>query len=155
MGRKMNAMIRHSGAWVIATLVTYTLGSVFMSQAVLAGVSRLGVEIEFPARLQMTLSDLVGLSTSYLPLIAVATAIAMFVATALGRLLPAWRRALYLLAGITAPPALVIIMTLTLGVNPLAGSQGIVGLGLQALAGLAGAMSYVAVLGEAGRTPAT
>jgi hypothetical protein len=154
MGRKMNALLCHSGAWVIATLVTYTLGSIFMSQAVLARVSRFGVEVEFPARLQSTLSDLVGLLTSYLPLIAVAMAVAMFLATVLGRLLPPWRRALYLLAGTTAAPALVMIMTLTFGMNPLAGSQGLVGLGLQALAGFAGAMAYVAVLGKTGQTHA-
>ncbi len=140
-------MIRRLGAWLVATLTTYVLGSALMTQAVLARTRRFGIEIGLADRLQMTLADLAGLSTSYLPLMAVAVGIALLVAAGLGRLLPERRRALYLLAGLSAPPALIGIMTLTFGMNPLAGSQGIAGLVLQGLAGFIGALAYLRVAG--------
>jgi hypothetical protein len=141
-------MIRRLGAWLLAALATYLLGSLFMSQLVLARIGRFGVEVELADRLRVTLADFSGLSTSYLPLIAVALGIAILVAALLGRFLPKQRRGLYLLAGLVAPPALIGIMTLTFGMNPLAGSEGVTGLALQGLAGIVGAYVYCRVLGS-------
>jgi hypothetical protein len=141
-------MIRRLGAWLLAALATYFLGSLFMSQVVLARIDRFGVDVDLADRLRMTLADLAGLSTSYLPLIAVAVGIAMLVAALLGRFLPEQRRGLYLLAGLLAPPALIGIMTVTFGMNPLAGSEGVTGLLLQGLAGIVGAYVYCRVVGS-------
>ena len=143
-------MFRWIGGWLAASLATYLAGCVLMTQRVLAGVSRFGIVVDLPARASMTIADLGGLVTSYLPLITVAMAIAMLVASLLGRFVPSRRPALIVLAGLTAPPALIAIMTLTFGMNPLAGAAGPAGLSLQALAGLAGGLAFLRIAGMPG-----
>ena len=140
-------MFRWIGGWLAASLATYVVGSVLMTQVVLANVSGFGIVVDLPSRLSMTFADLGGLATSYLPLVAIAMAIAMLIATLLGRFIPELRSALILLAGLTAPPALILIMTLTFGMNPLAGAAGAGGMFLQAIAGLAGGLAFLRVAG--------
>ncbi len=140
-------MFRWIGGWLAASLATYVVGSVLMTQVVLANVSGFGIVVDLSSRLAMSLADLGGLATSYLPLIVIAMLIAMLIATLLGRFLPERRSALILLAGLTAPPALVLIMTLTFGMNPLAGAAGTGGVLLQAIAGLAGGLAFLRVGG--------
>ncbi len=141
-------MFRWIGGWLAASLATYVTGSVMMTQVVLAKVGSFGVAVDLPARATMTLADIGGLASSYLPLIAIAMAVAMLIASLLGRLIPTRRPALILLAGLTAPPALIAIMTLTFGMNPLAGAAGAAGLSLQALAGLSGGLVFLRVAGS-------
>jgi hypothetical protein len=143
-------MLRWIGGWLAASLATYVTGSIVMTQVVLADVTRFGVIVDLPARLSMSFADVAGLVTSYLPLIAIAMAVALLIAGFLGRLVPARRSALILLAGVTAPPALIAIMTLTFGMNPLAGAAGVTGLVLQAFAGLAGGLVFLRVVGLRG-----
>ena len=140
-------MFRWIGGWLAASLATYLVGSALMTQVVLSNVAGFGVTIDLPSRLTMTAADIGGLVTSYLPLIAIAMAVAMLVAGILGRLIPSRRAALVLLAGLAAPPALVAIMSATFGMNPLAGAAGAVGMLLQALAGLAGGLVFMRILG--------
>ncbi len=140
-------MFRWIGGWLAAALATYVTGSVMMTQVVLASVGSFGVVVDLPARASMTLADIGGLAGSYLPLIAIAMAVAMLIASLLGRLIPTRRSALILAAGLTAPPALIAIMTLTFGMNPLAGAAGVAGLSLQALAGCAGGLVFLGVAG--------
>ena len=143
-------MLRWIGGWLAASLATYVTGSIVMTQVVLADVTRFGVIVDLPARLSMSFADVAGLVTSYLPLIGIAMAVALLIAGLLGRLIPARRSALILLAGVTAPPALIAIMTLTFGMNPLAGAAGVAGLVLQAFAGLAGGLVFLRVVGSGG-----
>ncbi len=138
-------MFRWISGWLAASLATYVTGSVMMTQVVLASVGSFGVTVDLPARAAMTLADIGGLASSYLPLIAIAMAVAMLIASLLGRLVPTRRPALILLAGLTAAPALIVIMTLTFGMNPLAGAAGAAGLLLQALAGFAGGLVFLRV----------
>ena len=140
-------MFRWIGGWLAASLTSYICGSVLMTQRVLSGVSGFGVRVDLAARVQTTLQDIGGLAGSYLPLTAVAMAVALLTATLLGRWLPAWRVPLILLAAVTAPPALIGVMTLTFGMNPLAGTAGTAGLLLQALAGLAAGPVFLRVAG--------
>ena len=46
--------------------------------------------------------------------------------------------------------ALIAIMTLTFGMNPLAGAAGVAGFVLQAFAGLAGGLVFLRVVGAGG-----
>ena len=140
-------MFRWIGGCLAASLSVYLVGSVLMTQVVLANVTGFGVAVDLPSRLSMTLADLGGLSTSYLPLVVIAMVIAMLIATLLGRAIPRRRSVLILLAGLTAPPTLVFVMTLTFGMNPLAGAAGAGGLLLQAVAGLAGGFVFQGIAG--------
>lgn len=138
-------MFRWLLAWLAACLVTYTIGSVFMTQVVLADVTAFGVDVDPGARVRMTLEDLAGLAGSYLPLVAVALLVAFVVATALARRWPAAWRGLCLAAGASSIGALLGIMTAVFGMNPLAGATGAVGLTLQMLAGLFGGGAFAAI----------
>lgn len=136
-------MLRWLIGWVVASLVTYALGSALMTQVVLLSLASFGVSVDLGSRLSMTLFDIGALVTSYLPLVAIALLIAFAIASGLSRLKPAWRRPLFLLAGATSVGAMIGIMSLTFGMNPLAGARGFVGFGPQMLAGLAGGWVFL------------
>lgn len=139
-------MLRWIGAWLAGTLVTYALGSAFMTQVVVADLGALGVTVDAGARLEMTIRDIVGLSTSYLPLIALAQAIAQLVATGIARALGGFRQALAIAAGATAMLCLLLILKQVLGLNPLSGSRGIGGHALQVTAGAVGGLLFARIL---------
>lgn len=136
-------MLRWLLAWIFSSIVTYALGSALMTQVVLRSLARFDVPVDLGARVSMTLFDIGGLASSYLPLIAIALLLGFLVAALISRWRPAWRQALYLLAGSSAVGTMIGIMTLTFGMNPLAGARGIAGVGLQMLAGLVGGFVFL------------
>lgn len=143
--RRGTKMLRWIAAWLGATLASYVLGSLFMSQVVLAGLTRLGIEVDFMTRVAMSAEDIVGLSASYLPLVAIALLVGFLLASGIARFTPTLRTALHLLAGASATGMLIVIMTATFGMNPLAGATGATGISLQTLAGLVGAFVFLRI----------
>lgn len=138
-------MLRWLLAWLIASVATYLAGSVLMTQVVLGSLARFDIPVDIGARASMTLFDIGGLASSYLPLVAIALLLGFLVAALLARVKPGWRQGLYLLAGASSVGTMIGIMTLTFGMNPLAGARGAVGVGLQMLAGLLGGLVFLRV----------
>lgn len=131
-------MLRWIGAWLAAALAAYVLGSVFMTQVVIADLGKLGVAVDAGTRFEMTVRDVAGLSTSWLPLVALAELVALLVATGLVRRFGIPRLGVSMVAGAAATLCLLLIMQQVLGLNPLSGTRGAGGHALQALAGAAG-----------------
>ena len=58
-------------AYTLGVLVAYLVGSVIGTQMILHTVSSMGLEITLSERVGSTLDDLIGLSSSLLPIMAV------------------------------------------------------------------------------------
>jgi prepilin signal peptidase PulO-like enzyme (type II secretory pathway) len=132
-------------AFVPAVLVTYVLASIMVTQAALASVAALGLEIGLDIRLQTTLQDLLGMTASYLPLIAVAFALGLPVAARLSRPFAGSRALLFAVAGFTAIIALHVIMKTVLGISAIGATRTLPGLLGQGLAGAVGGLCYAAL----------
>lgn len=133
-------------AWVLASIMTHVLGSALMTQVVLRSLARFDIPVDLGARISMTIFDVGGLASSYLPLVAIALLLGFLVAALIARWKPAWRTTLYLLAGASAVGTMLGIMILTFGMNPLAGARGFNGIALQMLAGLFGAWVFLRIV---------
>lgn len=138
-------MLRALKAYVFAVLLTYLLGSVVATQVVLSGIVSMGVGVSLADRLSASLHDVLGLASSYLPLIAIALVLALPVAAGLARLLPQRRALLYLLAGFVALVALHLIMKAVLGVSGIAATRSLAGLLSQGAAGAIGGLCFHAL----------
>lgn len=136
-------------AFLPAVFGAYVLGCVLATQVILARIETLGVTVDLRDRLYATGHDIVGMLTSYLPLMLIAFLLAMPVAAWLGRLLPRLRFALFGLAGAAAVIALHLIMKQVLGLNGIAAVRDQHGLLLQGLAGWFGGYLFFLFLGHA------
>ncbi|MDJ0877192.1 MAG: hypothetical protein QNI86_01205 [Halieaceae bacterium] len=123
---------------MLAALVAFALGSIVATQIILANVAALGPEVGFGVRLQATGHDLLGLSTSYLPLIAVGFLLGLPIAAGIARLLPSRRMLLYILAGAVAVIAIHLLIKALLGLSAIAATRTVAGLLSQGLAGAVG-----------------
>jgi hypothetical protein len=131
-------MINLVMAFCAAVLAAFITGSILATQFILANVSAMGMEVTAGVRLQATLHDLVGLSSSYLPMIAVALLIAMLTASGAARLLPAQRKLLFVLAGAVALISIHLLIKVVLGLSGVAATRTVAGLLSQGLAGALG-----------------
>ena len=135
-------MLRLLKAFVPAVLLAYFLASVLVTQANLAAVQSMGLEVSTGLRLDTTVRDMVGMASSYLILILVSFTLALPVAAGLTRLLPDQRALLFTLAGFVAIVALHLIMKAALGLSGIAPTRTMVGLLSQGLAGAVGGYCY-------------
>ena len=135
-------MIQVLKAFVAAVLLTYVLGSIFSTQVVLASLQVMGVDVAIAVRMSATFQDLLGLTSSYLILIAVALVLGLPVASGLSRLMPANRTALFMLAGFVAIVSIHLIMKAALGLSGIASTRTMTGLLIQGVAGAAGGYIY-------------
>ena|SRR6056297_1160255 len=135
-------MLRALKAFLPALLVTYVLASVAATQLVLSQVASMGIAVSLADRASASVHDVVGLATSYLPLIALALLLALPVAAGLSRLLPGHRALLYSLAGFVALVALHLIMKAVLGVSGIAATRTLPGLLSQGAAGVIGGLCF-------------
>ena len=133
-------------AVVAGILVAFIVGSVIGTQMVLRSVEEMGLAVSWGMRLSSSWNDLVGLSVSLLPLMAITLAPAWLLLAWLDR-----RSVLTINAGICAMcGALCIgllhpVLNLTFGVDVFAPARSWLGLLCQAAAGALGgwAMVYV------------
>ena len=132
-------------------LGAYILGSILSTQVILQRIESLGLPITPRNRFDASWHDVLGMATSYQPLMAVAFLLALPVAAGLGRLLPRVRFLLYPLAGLAAVIALHLIMRAVLGLNGVASVRDLHGLLLQGGAGWLGGYLFYVFTGQAHR----
>lgn len=137
-------MVRVLKAFFPAVITAYVLGSLLATQVVLGNLAALGVDVDMATRLDASLHDLLGMASSYLPLILLAFLVAMPAAAGLVRLhaVPGTRVLWFALAGFLALVALHLILRQLLGLWPVAAARGWDGLLLQGLAGASGGGLY-------------
>ena len=144
-------MLRGIIAFFPAVIGAYVLGSVLATQVILANVSSLGLPVTLRDRLHATGHDVLGMATSYLPLMLIAFLVAIPVAVYLGRLLPKHQALLFTLAGVVAVIALHLTMKAVLGLNGVAAVRELHGLVLQGGAGGLGGYLFFVFTGRAVR----
>lgn len=138
-------------AFLPSVIGAYLLGSLFATQVILARIEAMGFSVALRDRLHATAHDIVGLSTSYLPLVALAFLLALPVAVGLSSWLPRLRLYLYGLAGAVAITAIHVAMKQVLGLNGIAAVRDPHGLALQAVAGWFGGYLFYVFTGRAHR----
>ena len=138
-------MLRLLKAFIPAVLLAYFLASVLVTQANLAAVQSMGLEVSTGVRLDTTVRDMVGMASSYLILILVSFTLAFPVAAGLTRRLPRQRALLFTLAGFVAIVALHLIMKAALGLSGIAPTRTLAGLLSQGVAGAVGGYCYHAL----------
>ena len=131
-------MLRVLAAYLAGVLVTYAAAAMVHTQFVLASLGAMEVEVPPADRLAATLHDLIGMASSYLPIIAVALAVAYPVAALVIRYRPRWRPLGYSLAGGIAVLAIHVVLYQTFSITPIAAARTTAGLTVQALCGALG-----------------
>ena len=134
----MKSALHWLGCWLLAVVIAFALGSITATQIILANVAALGPDVDFAVRLKATGHDLLGLSTSYLPLVAVGFLLGLPVAAGLAKLLPSRRMLLYIAAGAVAVIAIHLLIKMLLGISAVAATRTMVGLLAQGVAGAIG-----------------
>jgi hypothetical protein len=135
-------LARRFGAWLLAVAVAYVLASATATQSVIGSLAGMGVDVQLGVRVQMTLSDILGMANMFLPMVAFALLIAFMTAALLCRWLARWRLPLYAVAGAAALVTIHLILHLAFGLTPIAIARTTGGLMLQGLAGAAGGVCY-------------
>lgn len=138
----MLAILRTLTGYILAILLTYLIGAIFVSQGNLAQVAALGVPVNFTVRLDAALHDIANMLDLYLPLIGIALLIALAVARAVIGFLPHLRLVGYMLAGFVGLIALHVILEAVLGLSGIAPTRFIGGLLLQGVAGAIGGLVF-------------
>ena len=109
----------------------------------IGSLAGMGVNVQPGVRIQMTLSDILGMANMFLPMVAFALLIAFMTAALLCRWLARWRLPLYALAGAAAVVMIHLVLNLAFGLTPIAIGRSAGGLALQGLAGAAGGICYI------------
>ena len=142
----MSVVVRRAwrvfGAYLAAALGTYVLATVAATQWLLGNIGSLGYEISTGVRLATTGQDLWGMLPTYGPMIAVALAIGLAVASGIAKLLPALRGFGLVAGGAAAIMCLHLILQQVLSVSPIWAAQSFGGLLAQGLAGGIGGYLY-------------
>ena len=126
-------------AYTLGVLVAYIVGSVIGTQMILYSVSTMALEVTLNARLGSTVNDLVGLSASLLPMMAVSLVIPWLVCDFVTRRhLHLRSPLLYGLAAAFAIAILHIALSQIFGMDVFAPARTLAGLLSQCLAGAIG-----------------
>jgi hypothetical protein len=131
----VKSVLHWLASWILAALLAFLVGSIFATQFILANVTALGPEVDLTVRLHATTHDLLGLSSSYLPLIGIAFLLGLPIAGGLSKLWPEQRLLLYIAAGAVALLAIHLLMKALLGLSGIAATRSLAGLLSQGLAG--------------------
>ena len=135
-------------AVAIGILVAFFVGSVIGTQMVLSSVEKMGLAVSWGMRWSSSWRDIVGLSASLLPLMAIALAPAWLLLVWLDR-----RSVLNINAAICAICGALCVgllhplLNFAFGVDVFAPARSLVGLAGQGLAGALGGMALSRVLG--------
>ena len=126
-------------AYTLGILVAYILVSVIGTQMILYSVSPMALEVTFSARFTSTVDDLIGLSSSLLPIMALSLLIPWLACDFITRRSPHLRSPL--LYGLTAAFAIAILhiaLSQIFGMDVFAPARTLAGLLGQCLAGAIG-----------------
>lgn len=139
-------MVRVLAAYLAAVLVAYGAAATAQTQSVMNHLVAMGMPVTAADRVTATAHDLLGMASVFLPLVAVALAIALPVAAWAIRRLPHWRRIGYPLAGGVALLMIHTLLYQAYGIHGLAASRTTPGLTLQALCGALGGWVFLRAL---------
>lgn len=131
-------MIKRILTFLAAALVAYLLAAILASNSALDRVVELGLPVSFAQRVAATAHDIVGMSTSLLPLVLIGFLIAFLITGLLTRRWPGVRLVLYALAGAVAVIGIHIALKLSFDITPVAAARTTGGLLMQGLAGAVG-----------------
>jgi hypothetical protein len=145
------SMLRILGAFLAAVLTAYLVGAPLATQVMLGELRAMGLSVTLTDHLDAMGRDLLGLTPGYLPLLALALALGLPPAVAVGHRFPRWRFLLYPLAGALAVLSLHLIWEAVLGWHFLAAVRLWYGLLFQAVAGWMGGYAFLMFTGQAKR----
>ena len=133
---------------VVGILVAFTVGSVVGTQMVLCSVEEMGLVVSWGMRWQSSWRDIVGLSSSLLPLMAITLAPAWLLLAWLDRrsMLTA-RASIFAICGVLCVGLLHPLLHMVFGVDVYAPARSLAGLAGQGLAGALGGVVMSRVLG--------
>jgi len=141
----MKLALKYTAAYTAAVLFASILASIFSTQFVIAELHSIGVEVPFNTRLAMTAKDFGVLQT-----LGLAIAGAFLVAFTVAQIVVKKTRTnslfWYVLAGFSAVPCLLLIISWHLQLMPIAGARSHVGLAFQALAGGCGGWLFTKLI---------
>lgn len=138
----MRKLLSLTGVFLAAVLCTHVIASVLATQHVLGRLADMGLGVTPSVRFSSTVHDIIGLGSSYLPLIAIGFLIAFFVAALISRRLPGARVALYVAAGAVAVVAVNLSLSAAFDIIPIASARTTTGLLGQGLAGAFGGLLF-------------
>lgn len=144
-------MLRVLTAYLAAVLVAYAGAAIAHTQFVMARLDDMGVDVGAADRLEATLHDLAGMAPLFLPMVAVALAVAFLIAHAVIRRLPHWRPVGYALAGGLAVLTIHVVLYQAFSITPVAGARTTLGLTAQALCGALGGWVFLLCLPRGAR----
>ncbi|WP_116368104.1 hypothetical protein [Parahaliea mediterranea] len=131
-------MLRVLKAFFPALLLAYLLAVTLATASVMDNLRGMGVAVSTTVQLQSTWHDILGMASSYLPLLALAIVLAFAVAALVVRLAGGGRAFWYLLAGAVAVLVLHLALQLALQITVVAVARTAQGLAGQCLAGALG-----------------
>ena len=135
-------------AVIIGILTAFVVGSVIGTQVVLASVESMGLDVTLAMRWSTSLSDLAGLSSSLLPLMAIALGCSWALLIWLDRSKIVHASALWcVVVGAVTVMVLHPALNLAFGVDVFAPARSLAGLAGQGLAGALGGMAMSRFLG--------
>lgn len=132
-------MLLAIGQYLSAAIVTFIVGSVIGSQMVLSSLGAMGLEVTLSQRLSVTWQDIVGLSTSLLPMMALSQILTWWILEVVGRRVSLGRTTLlYALLGGLSIVVLHLVLRQIFGIDVYAPARSAGGLLGQAAAGAIG-----------------
>ncbi|MEM1192879.1 MAG: hypothetical protein AAGH42_05750 [Pseudomonadota bacterium] len=138
------AAVRFLVAFVLATLTTFLLASIFQSQQVIGRLRKIGAEVSLGEQLTMTVDDIVGFATrsdiglSFPVIIAAGLFVGFAIAEILRRIIRPLAPVAFIIAGAAAMGVMMVAMYTVFQASPIAGARGAIGVTLQMLAGAVG-----------------
>ena len=143
----MQSIFKRLTVFAFAVSITYVTAVFFVSQFNIASIIALGFEVNLATRANTFVEDIVGMSSLYLLLIAIALAIALlFTSKVLLRFINA-NGFLFALAGFVGIIAIHFSLELAFGTVPVAPTRTLPGLLSQGLAGAIGGWIYFRLRG--------
>ena len=145
-------MVRVVSAYAMGVIVAFVLGAIIGTQTVLYSVQSMGLTISWESRLSATASDLLGLTTSILPLMALALIAGWaLVDWSSGRAGRYRYASTFVMTGATCILAMHLLLSLLFGVDAFAPARTPLGLMGQIFAGAAGGLCFATVRLPKGR----
>lgn len=148
---RWGAMFSVLGAYIVAVLIAYAIGSTLATQVTLGELRAMGMSLTLTDHYRAVAHDFRALAGSYLPLIAAVLAPALIVATRLSRPWPKLRPFIFPLLGALAVVAPHYAGRWFLGYDYLFAVREWYGMLFQAMAGWFGAYYYLIIRGLARR----
>ena len=139
----MRFLITRLGIFLLAVIVGYLLASFIATQSVISSLAGMGVEVGFSDRMGMTMKDVAGMASLFLPMIAFAYLAAFLIAAMICRWWAPWRTPIYIVAGAAAVITIHLTLNLAFNITPIAVARTTGGLLLQGLAGAVGGYLYI------------